>query len=171
MYVDDLASDLSRFRIYGPIAANVNSGMFDDHGRQQTFRFSEKDSVIAKRILEGNKLAGGALDADFIRFLLDPGLSFNHATNFGFLEEVVNKFTNGVGFTPKIDSIYASYHSQGKSNFLVETSADVMMPIIKSDFIYSKGVFHITDVGRENGFRLVKGQPVQISTAAQFLKR
>ncbi|POY52316.1 hypothetical protein F018LOC_04262 [Pectobacterium versatile] len=82
-YVDDLASDLGSYRMFGGVMANVNSGgMYDVNGHAQRFHFTDSDDAIATRILTGQGISSTSLDQGFLRYQLDPGFSFNHRTNF-----------------------------------------------------------------------------------------
>ncbi|MFD4838014.1 hypothetical protein ACFWP0_10935 [Achromobacter sp. NPDC058515] len=164
-YVDDLAADLGHYRMFNRVAGNANSGgMFDEAGRAQTFHFTGKDAATANRILDGDAMASSRLDAGFLRFELDPGYSFSHRANFQFLEEVVNKFgKRGVSPEDLFDSRFATYESEGKENFFVELSSEVVRPPSEPDFVNIDDVFHITEAGRKNGFQMINGKPVKVA--------
>lgn len=162
-YIDDLAFDLGRYRMVGAITGNVNDGgMFDADGRLQRFGFSQKDTVIANRILTGGGIQRSPLDAGFVKFLLDPGYSFNHRTHFGFLESLVGLYSAGSSSMPaRFDERYKNYENQGSRNFTIELSKEVILAPATPDYINYNGRFEITDLGRINGFKLVNGQPVK----------
>ena len=165
-YVDDLAFDLGRYRMLHQVAGNLNNGtMFDASGRQQSFHFTADDSASAQRILDSSAMAGSVFDAGFLRFELDPGFSFNHRGNFQFLEQVLATFgadPEGRSFDPQ----FRTYQSQGKHNFVVEVSEEVHAAKASPDFINVDGVFQITEQGRNNGFQMIRGEPVQIKMPA-----
>lgn len=162
-YVDDLANDLGSYRMFGSVMANVNDGgMYDVNGHAQRFHFTDSDNATATRILTGQGLSSTSLDQGFLRYQLDPGFSFNHRTNFAFLEQVVNKFGSGaVDAGASIDAKFSMYTHQGKDNFIIETSSEAVLSVEEPDVRSVDGVFIITETGRKNGFEMVNGEPVQ----------
>lgn len=166
-YVDDLAHDLGDYRMFGGVEGNVNNGgMYDMSGHAQTFHFTDTDAATATGILTGQGIANTALDPGFLRYELDPGFSFGHRTNFGFLQEVVNKFGQGaVDAGQSFDNKFSAYSPQGNNNFIVETSSEVVLPTEEPDFRSVDGVFSITETGEKHGFHMVKGKVVQGFTA------
>ncbi|UYA62037.1 hypothetical protein NAL19_4006 [Pectobacterium sp. F1-1] len=162
-YVDDLASDLGSYRMFGGVMANVNSGgMYDVNGHAQRFHFTDSDDATATRILTGQGISSTSLDQGFLRYQLDPGFSFNHRTDFAFLEQVVNKFGSGaVEAGQSIDAKFSTYTHERKDNFVIETSNEVVLSVEEPDVRSVDGVFIITDTGRKNGFEMVNGEPVQ----------
>lgn len=165
-YVDDLADDLGHYRMFNKVAINVNGGLsFDEAGHVQTFLFTEIDTATANRILSGDSMLSSPFEAGFLHFELDPGYSFSHRANFEFLEQVVNQFgksaTSSVGL---FDSRFAVYESQGKENFIVKLSSEVVMPPSDPDTVNINGVFYITETGHKNGFRMINGEPVKVAT-------
>ncbi|GKW43725.1 hypothetical protein LOZ86_03825 [Pectobacterium parvum] len=162
-YVDDLASDLGNYRMFGGVMANVNDGgMYDVNGHAQRFHFTDSDDATGTRILTGQGISSTGLDQGFLRYQLDPGFSFNHRTDFAFLEQVVNKFGSGaLEAGQSIDAKFSTYTHQGKDNFVIETSNDVVLAVEEPDVRSVDGVFIITDTGRKNGFEMVNGEPVQ----------
>ncbi|PLY36560.1 hypothetical protein F164LOC_14735 [Pectobacterium carotovorum] len=162
-YVDDLASDLGNYRMFGGVMANVNSGgMYDVNGHAQRFHFTDSDDATGTRILTGQGISSTGLDQGFLRYQLDPGFSFNHRTDFAFLEQVVNKFGSGaLEAGQSIDAKFSTYTHQGKDNFVIETSNDVVLAVEEPDVRSVDGVFIITDTGRKNGFEMVNDEPVQ----------
>ncbi|MBN3134830.1 hypothetical protein [Pectobacterium punjabense] len=162
-YVDALARDLGDYRMFGGVSANVNSGgMYDTSGRMQTFKFTETDTATAARILTSDGIAKTSLDSGFLRYALDPGFSFDHRTNFEFLEEVVNTFGQGtVNEGQPFSSKFSVYTPSGNQNFIVETSSEITLHSEEPDFRNVDGVFFVTETGLKNGFSLIDGNPVQ----------
>ncbi|MCT4708825.1 hypothetical protein MUA04_01070 [Enterobacteriaceae bacterium H11S18] len=161
-YVDDLARDLGNYRMYGPTEGNVNNddGIYDNDGHKLTFKFTEKDTATAERILTGNNLASSSLDAGFLTHELDPGFSFSHLTHFDFLEEVVNKFDRSGAGEP-FDSKYANYEQTRNDRYVVETASEVTLHTEEPDYACTNGVFSVTETGMKHGFRLEGGQVVK----------
>lgn len=164
-YVDDLARDLGMYRMFGGVNANLNNGkMFDEAGHTQTFLFTETDTVTADRILSDGGIARTALDQGFLNYELDPGFSFNHGASFDFLEEVVSKFTIGAtDASQTFDPKFSAYQPPGRGDFIIKTSSDVVLPPSDPDTTNINGVFHITETGYKNGYRMVNGEPVKTS--------
>ncbi|NDL66029.1 hypothetical protein [Acerihabitans arboris] len=162
-YVDDLAHDLGDYRMFGGVEGNVNNGgMYDLSGHAQTVQFTDTDAATATSILAGEGLANSALDSGFLSYELDPGYSFGHRANFEFLQEVVNKFGEGATDAGQaFDASFTVYKSQGKNNFIVESSSEIALPSEEPDFRSVNGVFSITETGYKNGFQMVNGKVVQ----------
>ncbi|MFJ5335001.1 hypothetical protein ACIPTZ_08670 [Pectobacterium sp. CHL-2024] len=162
-YVDDLANDLGSYRMFGGVMGNVNDGgMYDVNGHAQRFNFTDSDDATATRILTGQGISSTGLDQGFLRYQLDPGFSFNHRTNFAFLEQVINKFgSEAVEAGQSIEATFSTYTHQGKDNFIIETSNEAVLSVEEPDVRSIDGVFIITDTGRKNGFEMVNGEPVQ----------
>ncbi|MEA9390251.1 hypothetical protein SJI19_06750 [Acerihabitans sp. TG2] len=163
-YVDDLAHDLGDYRMFGNMEGNVNNGgMYDMSGHAQTLRFTDTDATTATGILTGDGIANTAVDSGFLRYELDPGFSFGHRANFGFLQEVVNKFGQGaVDAGQSFDNKFSAYATQGNNNFIVETSSEVVLPTEEPDFRSVDGVFSITQSGSKNGFQMLNGKVIQL---------
>ncbi|MGM3173497.1 hypothetical protein [Dickeya lacustris] len=162
-YVDALARDLGDYRMFGGVSANVNNGgIYDTSGHMQTFKFTETDTATATRILNGDGIAKTSLDSGFLRYVLDPGFSFDHRTNFEFLEEVVNTFGQGtVNEGQPFSGKFSVYAQTGNQNFIVETSSEITLHSKEPDFRNVDGVFFVTETGLKNGFSLIDGNPVQ----------
>jgi len=162
-YVDDLAHDLGDYRMFGGVEANANDGKTYDVSRHvQTFHFTNTDTATASAILNGKGSVNTTLDAGFLHYELDPGFSFIHRANFVFLQEVVNKFGQGATDAGQtFDASFTAYKSQGKNNFIVDSSSEISLPTEEPDFRSVDGVFSITETGYKNGFQMVNGQVVQ----------
>jgi len=165
-YVDDLARDLGQFRKFGSVSANLNNGkMYDEAGHTQTFLFTDTDKTIADRILSGMNNKKTVLDNNFLRYELDPGFSFNHHASFDFLEDVVNNFMpSSSEENQPLNSKFFIYQAPEKNNFIIETSSEVKKITEEPDFRSINGVFSVTETGRQHGFQLINGMPVDIRT-------
>lgn len=162
-YVDDIARDMGDYRMFSGVMANLNNGNFyDDTGHRLTYKFTEEDTSVANRILNGNGTASSPLDSGFLKYELDPGFSPTHRAHFDFLEEVVNKSGSGEPF----DSRFSSYQQVRNDRFVVETDSEVTLQTEEPDWGSVDGVFYVTEKGMKNGFRLEGGKVVQDPVAA-----
>ncbi|MFP1814622.1 hypothetical protein [Lonsdalea quercina] len=156
LYVDDLARDLGKYRKFGSVSGNYNTGnTYDVSGRKQTIDFTAKDSGTASRILNSGNLSSSVLDPGFLKFELNSGYSFDHVANFDYLESVVNNSaskttSNGLSRTPD----FTTYVSQGQNNYVVNTASEVTFKTDEPDVISKDGVFYVTETGKKHGFRL-----------------
>lgn len=162
-YVDDIARDMGDYRMFSGVMANLNNGNFyDDTGHRLTYKFTEEDTSVANRILNGNGTASSPLDSGFLKYELDPGFSPTHRAHFDFLEEAVNKSGSGEPF----DSRFSSYQQVRNDRFVVETDSEVTLQTEEPDWGSVDGVFYVTEKGMKNGFRLEGGKVVQDPVAA-----
>ena len=167
-YVDDLAKDLGDYRMFSGTMANVNNGnSYDNTGHLQTIKFTDADTATATRILNSGNVSSSSLDSGFVNYLLDPGYSFAHRTNFEFLESVVNNSAQTVENTvSKSGSKFSSYASQGQNNFVVETASEVTLQTEEPDWMNIDGKFYVTETGLKNGYQLQDGKVVKNSSTA-----
>ena len=162
-YVDDLASDLGKYRKFGDIAVNYNTGnTYDPRGQQQIIEFTSKDSATAARILNSDNVDNAILDPDFLRYELDPGYSFNHMANFDFIESIINGYGDHSAATaPKITSGFLTYIDQGTNNYVIKPGDKITLIIEEPDIIGEGSSFIITETGKKHGFRLEGNNVVQ----------
>ncbi|MGC0808004.1 hypothetical protein [Pantoea agglomerans] len=162
-YVDDIARDLGIYRKFGSVEGNFNNGKtFDATGRVQTVSFTEKDADTASRIMSSGNLSGSGLDPAFLKFELDPGYSFSHTASFDYLESVVNSTdSDGVSNDQTQPSQFATYVSQGKNNYVMNTASEVTFKIEEPDVISKDGVFTVTETGKKHGIRQDGNRVVQ----------
>lgn len=162
-YVDDIVRDMGDYRMFSGVMANLNNGNFyDDTGHRLTYKFTEEDTSVANRILNGNGTASSPLDSGFLKYELDPGFSPTHCAHFDFLEEAVNKSGSGEPF----DSRFSSYQQVRNDRFVVETDSEVTLQTEEPEWGSVDGVFYVTEKGMKNGFRLEGGKVVQDPVAA-----
>lgn len=141
-HVDALAQDLGTYRAFGK--ASGVSGLYDNSGRKLSVSFSASESDIARRISMSSATRAGGLDADFIESELIVG---GHATNFSFLEHMVNVL-GGKGDANKASAL----NPYDKSvNALVSTaSSKVDLAIPEADYVSVNGVGHWRNPSAKN---------------------
>lgn len=135
-YVDRIAFDLGRYRQQGDgrIMTNLNNGtMFDAEGRAQTFSFTEKDAATAERILNSDTINSTKLDRGFLAYILDPGFGVTHVSDFGFMEQMVNKLSNTNSTLESLSPQFSTFTENEKKNYIIHTSEDATLRMPHSD--------------------------------------
>ncbi|WP_423242148.1 hypothetical protein [Pseudomonas viridiflava] len=97
-YVDELGSRLAFYREKddGRISARGNTGLdYNREGHKVYHSFTDKDAASAQRILESGALKTTRLDHGFIRFITDKDYGAIYHNDFDFMEQVINRFSNG----------------------------------------------------------------------------
>ncbi|MEE4746230.1 hypothetical protein V2K54_11950 [Pseudomonas alliivorans] len=119
-YVDDLGLRLASYREAdnGRMMVRENTGRsYDGEGHKLYLSFTDKDAASAKRILEGDALKTTRLDHGFVRFITDKDYgSINH-NDFDFMEQVINRFSNGKDESQPLTPRFAKYEYL-KNNFV-----------------------------------------------------
>ncbi|MFP3923607.1 hypothetical protein [Pseudomonas sp. W5-36] len=95
-YVDDLAWSIAYYRKSDngrEIIPQRPLKRFDTEGHEVSYSFIEESAKTAHRILNGSALSTTVVDRGFLRFALDVDYSPLSTLNFGFLEQIVNKFS------------------------------------------------------------------------------
>ncbi|MGS1006569.1 hypothetical protein [Achromobacter anxifer] len=163
--VDMLGFELGYYRRTSKMNfLNANEGgTFDSEGHQLSYFFSDTNAAIAERILASDGLSSSRLDRGFLERTLNPGISLAHDVDFGFLEEVFNKFGPSA---PKSGQPFDSKFSEfihTRDEGIVKASAEVVLDLSsdKTETECINGVFRITEYGYQLGLRLVNGLPVQ----------
>jgi hypothetical protein len=167
-YVDNLARDIGYYRKFEPYSVSYNGGTFDWEGHQLTAVFTDKDAATASRILNSPAISSSALDQDFLRYATDPGRTLGHL-DLDFIEAVVNHF-GSADPPPLPPGKFASFQYVPKNNIVIYASEEVVLPPSDPDHINIDGKFYITETGYKHGFRLINGQPVQLTPGQLYLE-
>lgn len=131
-YVDTLALTLSEYRQHdnGRLAGGFNGNEFDSQGHQLTSSYSPADTATATRILNGDAINSTRLDHGFLNHILNPTNALSNASNMGFMEQMVVKFsdkgTANMSLDPKF-STYSGYDSAVR-NVVITASKGIMNP-------------------------------------------
>lgn len=131
-HVDALALTLSSYRYgdNGRISGSFNGNEFDAQGHQLTSSYSPADTEVANRILNGDAINSTRLDHGFLHQILDPGYALGNASNMGFMEQMVVKFsdkgTANMSLDPKF-STYSGYDSAVR-NVVISASKEILNP-------------------------------------------
>lgn len=92
-YADELARGLAHHRAMATFMAPHNRGEeLDSEGHMLFYSFTDKDAVIAERILASDGMKTTRLDHGFIRKATDKDYGSISHHNFEFMEKVINKF-------------------------------------------------------------------------------
>ncbi|MCQ9471658.1 hypothetical protein NRB15_15070 [Pseudomonas alliivorans] len=119
-YVDDLGLRLASYREAdnGRMMVRENTGRsYDGEGHKLYLSFTDKDAASAKRILEGDALKTTRLDRGFVRFITDKDYGAINHNDFDFMEQVINRFSNGKDESQPLTPRFAKYEYL-KNNFV-----------------------------------------------------
>ncbi|MEB0123820.1 hypothetical protein QN391_24510 [Pseudomonas sp. CCI1.2] len=126
-YVDELGRGLAGYRADGKFLNPHNRGqMLDGEGHTMSYRFTDKDTVTAKRVLASEAMKTTELDHGYIKFAMDKDYGVMRHHNFEFMEKVINKFSAkgdesplGIGFAKHayVDKNYSVHASKETYKF------------------------------------------------------
>jgi hypothetical protein len=92
--VDAVAFDLGGYRMDGPSGPSDTAGLlYDLKGNPIIGEFSAPDEAAAQKILTSKAMGDTAIDHGFLRAVLAPTRMPVHASDFGFLQQVVFAFS------------------------------------------------------------------------------
>lgn len=129
-YVDSLALTLSVYRYHdnGRLLGGFDS--FDAQGHKLTSSYSPADTEIANRILNGDAINSTRLDHGFLRQILDPSYALGNASNMGFMEQMVVKFSDKGAANMSLDPKFSTYsgYDSAVRNVVITASKEILDP-------------------------------------------
>ena len=130
-HVDALAQDLGAYRAYGK--SNPIEGLYDTSGRRLTVNFSSQEAEVAKRIQSSSAKDQSGFDMGFVESAMVVG---GHATNFVFLEHMINAF----GGNSEKNNMAIGKYDKSQTELVATASEKVELVIPEADYVSENGV-------------------------------